>query len=89
MASQSIDNWMQQSQNNNLDIPVSTNPSGDCNKQVDYLKANIYPRVDLVGNVGWQDYTHNNQSAIDGTNYSFGVEDGFSVLYRWAYTRRR
>ena len=26
---------------------------------------------------GWQDYTHNNQSAIDGTNYSFGVEVDF------------
>ena len=77
VASQSIDNWMQQSQNNNLDIQLAQTQVAIANKQVDYLKANTYPRVDLVGNVGWQDYTHNNQSAIDGTNYSFGVEVDF------------
>lgn len=77
VASQSIENWMQQSQNNNLDIQLAQTQVAIANKQVDYLKANIYPRVDLVGNVGWQDYTHNNQSAIDGTNYSFGVEVDF------------
>ena len=68
---------MQQSQNNNLDIQLAQTQVAIANKQVDYLKANIYPRVDLVGNVGWQDYTHNNVSAIDGTNYSFGVEVDF------------
>nr|MBP6342025.1 TolC family protein [Moraxella sp.] len=77
VASQSIENWMQQSQNNNLDIQLAQTQVAIANKQVDYLKANLYPRVDLVGNVGWQDYTHNNQSAIDGTNYSFGVEVDF------------
>ena len=68
---------MQQSQNNNLDIQLAQTQVAIANKQVDYLKANLYPRVDLVGNVGWQDYTHNNQSAIGGTNYSFGVEVDF------------
>ena len=77
VASQSIENWMQQSQNNNLDIQLAQTQVAIANKQVDYLKANTYPRVDLVGNVGWQDYTHNNQSAIGGTNYSFGVEVDF------------
>lgn len=77
VPSQSIDTWLQQAQNNNLDIQLAQTQVAIANKQVDYLKANIYPRVDLVGNVGYQDNTLNNPAAVDGTNYSVGVEVDF------------
>lgn len=70
----SINDWLAVSQNNNLDIQLAQTQVAIANKQVDFLKSNLYPRVDLVGNVGWQDYTNNSPSNIDGTNYSVGVE---------------
>lgn len=70
----SIDDWLKVTQNNNLDIQLAQTQMAIANKQVDFLKSNLYPRVDLVGNVGWQDYTNNSPSNIDGTNYSVGVE---------------
>lgn len=77
VASQSIDNWLQQAQRNNLDIQLAQTQVAIADKQVDYLKANVYPRVDFVGNVGYQDNSHSGPTAVDGTNYSFGVEVDF------------
>lgn len=74
VTAKSIDDWLKIAQNNNLDIQLAQTQVAIANKQVDFLKSNLYPKVDLVGNVGWQDYTHNNQSNIDGTNYSIGIE---------------
>lgn len=77
VPSQSIDNWLQQAQNNNLDIQLAQTQVAIANKQVDYLKANVYPRVDFVGNVGFQDNSNNGPTTVDGTNYSVGVEVDF------------
>lgn len=70
----SIDEWLKLAQNRNLDIQLVQTQLAIANKQVDFLKSNLYPKVDLAGNVGWQDYSHNSPSNIDGTNYSIGVE---------------
>ncbi len=80
VTAKSIDAWLNMSQNNNLDIQLAQTQLAIANKQVDFLKSNIYPKVDLVGNVGWQDYTNNNPSNIDGTNYSVSVEIDMPLL---------
>lgn len=70
----SIDEWLNLAQNRNIDIQLAQTQLAIANKQMDFLKSNLYPKVDLAGNVGWQDYSHNSPSNIDGTNYSIGVE---------------
>ena len=77
VATESIDSWLQQAQRHNLDIQLAQTQVAIANKQVDFLKANVYPRVDLVGNVSYQDYSHNSPAAVDGSNYSIGVEVDF------------
>ncbi len=77
VATKSIDSWLQQAQRHNLDIQLAQTQVAIANKQVDYLKANVYPRIDLVGNIGYQDNSHNNPAAVDGSNYSIGVEVDF------------
>lgn len=74
VTAKSIDDWLNLAQNRNLDIQLAQTQVAIANKQVDFLKSNLYPRVDLVGNVGWQDYSRNSPSSVDGTNYSIGVE---------------
>lgn len=74
VTAKSIENWLAKTQNNNLDIQQAQTQVAIANKQVDFLNSNLYPKVDLVGNIGWQGYTHDSPSNIDGTNYSIGVE---------------
>ena len=74
VAASSIESWLTQAQTNNIDVQLAQTNLAIANKQVDFLKANLYPKVDLVGNVGWQTNTNNGPTYADGTNYSIGIE---------------
>ncbi len=74
VAASSIESWLTQAQTNNIDVQLAQTNLAIANKQVDFLKANLYPKVDLVGNVGWQTNTNNGPTYADGTNYSIGME---------------
>ncbi|MFW2177542.1 MULTISPECIES: TolC family protein [unclassified Moraxella] len=74
VSSKSIDDWLRLAQQQNLDIQLAQTKLAIANKQVDFLKSNLYPRVDFVGNVGWQNNTNDSPMNADGTNYSLGVE---------------
>lgn len=77
VPAKSIENWLNLAQTQNLDIQLAQTQSAIANKQVDFLRSNLYPRVDLVGNVGWQNNSSRLQSNSDGTNYSIGVQLDF------------
>lgn len=76
----SVDNWLQQAQNNSLELQLAQTQVALARKQEAELKANIYPKVDLVGNAAWQDYNTKNPTAQSGTDYSVGVEVDFPLF---------
>lgn len=76
----SIDDWLTQAQNNSLELQLVQTQVALAKKQQEELKANMYPKVDLVGNAIWQDYNNKNSTAQSGTDYSIGVEVDFPLF---------
>lgn len=70
----SIEQWLNSTQQDNLAIQQAQTQVALANQQVKYLKSNLYPKVDLVGNISWQDNSNRLQTLSDGTNYQIGVE---------------
>lgn len=80
VTAKSIETWLQQAQNQNLELQLAQTQVALARKQQAVLNANRYPRVDLVGNVGWQHNSNEQQKISSGTNYGFGVEVDFPFL---------
>lgn len=73
----SIEHWLQQAQEHNLELQLAQTQVALAKKQQEFLKANVYPRVDLVANIGWQYNSHPQQHTTNGTNYGIGIEIDF------------
>lgn len=73
----SIEQWLQHAQEHNLELQLAQTQVALAKKQQDFLKANVYPRVDLVANIGWQHNSSPLQSTSNGTNYGIGIEIDF------------
>lgn len=76
----SIDDWLAQAQNNSIELQLAQVQLALAQKQEDLLKSNLYPKVDLVGNVAWTDYNNKLPTRQSGTDYSIGVEVDFPLF---------
>lgn len=70
----SVEQWLNATQQGNLAIQQAQTQVAIANQQVTYLKSNLYPKVDLVGNISWQDNSNRLQSVYDGSTYQIGIE---------------
>lgn len=80
VSANSINDWLAQAQNHSLELQLAQTQVALAKKQEAMLKANIYPKVDLVGSVVWQDYNNKLPTRQSGTDYSIGVEVDFPLF---------
>lgn len=77
VAPKTIDNWLNQAKNHNLLIQLSQANILLAKKQQELMQVNRYPQVDLVGNIGYQQTTSDNNNIMsglsDGSSYGIGV----------------
>lgn len=74
VAEKSLENYLNIAQQQNFDLLLAQAQVALAHKNQDYLKSNLYPKVDLVADVGWQDTDNNALLTSNGTNYGIGVE---------------
>ncbi|ELA09056.1 channel-tunnel spanning the outer membrane and periplasm segregation of daughter chromosomes [Moraxella macacae 0408225] len=74
VAEKSLDNYLIATQQQNFDLLLAQQQVALAKKNQDLLKSHLYPKVDLVANIAWQDTNHQSLRNNNGINYGIGIE---------------
>lgn len=74
VAPKSLQQYLDIAKNDNFDLQLAQTQVNLARANQDYLKSHLYPKVDLVADIGWQENSNHNLKASNGINYGVGVE---------------
>lgn len=74
VAEKSIDTYLNTAQQQNFDLLLAQSQVALAKKNQELLKSHLYPKVDLVADIGWQNTDNQGLLGNNGTNYGIGIE---------------
>lgn len=74
VAPKSLENYLNLAKAENFDLLIAQQQVALARANQDYLKSHLFPKVDFVADIGWQDNNHHALAGNRGINYGVGVE---------------
>lgn len=74
VAPKSLQQYLEIAKTDNLDLQLAQTQVNLARANQNYLKSHLYPKVDFVADIGWQENSHHHFNASNGVNYGVGVE---------------